>query len=305
MSRESDIPIFHAPEKCIRTKKQMNLFSGSESERRFVHFIQELNTSVIGTKNGNIHVTTKSIQALLDILNQLEIWVSEISPTTSVTRYGNVAFRSWLAHLEKNSNELLGTLLPPSMQDAKVELIPYILQSFGDPSRIDYGTGHELNFVALMYCLYSLGIFVKDDFSSLVNFVFKEYVKLVRKLQRVYRLEPAGSRGVWGLDDYTFLSFYWGAAQLVGHFSPNSVRDEKILKENSDDFLYFSSIKYIKEMKSGPLSETAPILYDISFLPTWKKINSGLLKMFKAECLGNFLVMQHFLFGSIITLEPK
>jgi|Transcript_8737 serine/threonine-protein phosphatase 2A activator len=305
MSRESDIPIFHAPEKCIRTKKQMNLFSGSESERRFVHFIQELNTSVIGTKNGNIHVTTKSIQALLDILNQLEIWVSEISPTTSVTRYGNVAFRSWLAHLEKNSNELLSTLLPPSMQDAKVELIPYILQSFGDPSRIDYGTGHELNFVALMYCLYSLGIFVKDDFSSLVNFVFKEYVKLVRKLQRVYRLEPAGSRGVWGLDDYTFLSFYWGAAQLVGHFSPNSVRDEKILKENSDDFLYFSSIKYIKEMKSGPLSETAPILYDISFLPTWKKINSGLLKMFKAECLGNFLVMQHFLFGSIITLEPK
>ncbi|CAL6307740.1 unnamed protein product [Bathycoccus prasinos] len=201
--------------------------------------------------------------------------------------------------------ELLSTLLPPSMQNAKVELIPYILQSFGDPSRIDYGTGHELNFVALMYCLYSLGIFVKDDFSSLVNFVFKEYVKLVRKLQRVYRLEPAGSRGVWGLDDYTFLSFYWGAAQLVGHFSPNSVRDEKILKENSDDFLYFSSIKYIKEMKSGPLSETAPILYDISFLPTWKKINSGLLKMFKAECLGNFLVMQHFLFGSIITLEPK
>ena len=104
MSRETDIPIFRAPEKCIRTKKQMNLFSGSESERRFVHFIQELNTSVIGTKNGNIHVTTKSIQALLDILNQLEIWVSEISPTTSVTRYGNVAFRSWLAHLEKNSN---------------------------------------------------------------------------------------------------------------------------------------------------------------------------------------------------------
>ena len=30
--------------------------------------------------------------------------MSEISPTTSVTRYGNVAFRSWLAHLEKNSN---------------------------------------------------------------------------------------------------------------------------------------------------------------------------------------------------------
>jgi serine/threonine-protein phosphatase 2A activator len=39
------------------------------------------------------------------------------------------------------------------------------------------------------------------------------------------------------------------------------------------------------QMKSGPLSETAPILYDISFLPTWKKINSGLLKMFKVHSL--------------------
>ena len=36
-------------------------------------------------------------------------------------------------------------------------------------------------------------------------------------------------------------------------------------------------------MKKGPLSETAPILHDISFIPTWKKINSGLLKMFEVH----------------------
>jgi len=209
MSRENDISTFRVPGKCIRTKEHMKLFSGSESERRFVQFIQELNVSVTGTKFENTQIISKNIRALHSILKQLEIWVDEVPPTSSPTRYGNVAFRSWLAQAEKSSDELLSAILPQSLQDAKVELIPYILQSFGDPSRIDYGTGHELNFVALLYCLYSLGFFVKDDFSSLVNFVFKEYVKLVRKLQRVYRLEPAGSRGVWGLDDYTFLSFYW------------------------------------------------------------------------------------------------
>ena len=49
------------------------------------------------------------------------------------------------------------------MKDASVELAPYLLDSFGNSTRIDYGTGHEMAFVMLLCALFKLEVFGEAD----------------------------------------------------------------------------------------------------------------------------------------------
>jgi serine/threonine-protein phosphatase 2A activator len=57
-------------------------------------------------------------------------------------------------------------------------------------------------------------------------------------------------------------------------------------------------------MKRGPFHEHSPILYDITAVPGWAKVNSGLHKMYVAEVLRKVPIVQHFLFGSLLSLSP-
>lgn len=107
-------------------------------------------------------------------------------------------------------------------EEIKKELSKYFGHCFGDAQRIDYGSGHELNFVMFLFCLDKLGKFTPEDDKALVLRVFHNYLELMRHIQKQYWLEPAGSHGVWGLDDYQFLPFLWGSAQLLSNTSDNA-----------------------------------------------------------------------------------
>jgi serine/threonine-protein phosphatase 2A activator len=82
-------------------------------------------------------------------------------------------------------DRLRGILPEAAATDDNVsELAAYLCSSFGDRQRIDYGTGHELNFIALLLCLSKLQAFAPTDAAAIVLLVFASYIALCRCLQR-------------------------------------------------------------------------------------------------------------------------
>ena len=112
----------------------------------------------------------------------------------------------------------------------------------------------------------------------------------MRKLILKYSLEPAGSHGVWGLDDHSFLPYILGSAQLgpaIGDADPvptegsrpnapdpGSVAKANLVQKERIKNLYFDAIGFIYDVKKGPFWEHSPTLYDISGVKAgWAKIN--------------------------------
>jgi serine/threonine-protein phosphatase 2A activator len=106
----------------------------------------------------------------------------------------------------------------PEFSAAVPHVRPYLLTAFGSFVRMDYGTGHETSFAVFLLCLTLIRFlgFNSEEARDIVLLVFVRYLRLCWRLQDVYRLEPAGSHGVWGLDDSHFLGYIFGSAQLRG-----------------------------------------------------------------------------------------
>ena len=107
---------------------------------------------------------------------------------------------------------------------------------------------------------------------------------------KTYTLEPAGSHGVWGLDDHSFLPYIFGSAQygppitqedttpvegsIEGAPDPGNVARAAAVERERHKNMYFGAIGFIYDVKKGPFWEHSPTLYDISGVRAgWGKIN--------------------------------
>jgi len=344
---------FVTPSKRIHVIQDVQVFQTTQAYRDIITFLLQLNRAVIPRKtpatSSTISGTISAVQSwplrsdaiefsepvrrLQLLLSRLEATIEEAPPDQGPRRFGNISFRKWYQTVESRASSLLAESLSPEVLQgdaapdaatAELELKTYLLGSFGNAQRLDYGTGHELSFLAFLACIWKLNGFSNAEPGveerGIVLGVVQPYLELIRRLIKTYTLEPAGSHGVWGLDDHSFAPYIFGSAQLspaisesdytpiegslLGAPSPSDVAKANVVEKERGCNMYFSAIGFIYDVKKGPFWEHSPILFDISGVPGgWGKINKGMIKMYNAEVLSKFPVVQHFPFGSLLSWD--
>ncbi|GAB0132167.1 Serine/threonine-protein phosphatase 2A activator 2 [Epichloe bromicola] len=296
---------YATPKRRILSKKDHEMFLASPTNDFIKAWVFGLAESVVDTPCSAVHNDDLggTVKAILDMLNEAESLVAASPPDEQgSSRFGNKAFRGFLDLVSEKAASWHKTLGLEN-QEAAAEAGTYLEQSFGNRNRIDYGSGHELNFMIWLLCLYQLGLLQRSDFKAVALTVFSRYLVLMRTVQMTYYLEPAGSHGVWGLDDYQFLPFLFGASQLLHHpyITPRSIHQQLTIEEFGNDYLYLGQVAFVNDTKTVKgLRWHSPMLDDISSAKSWSKIDGGMRRMFVAEVLGKLPVMQHFLFGTLV-----
>jgi serine/threonine-protein phosphatase 2A activator len=341
---------FIVPVKKIHDGPSVSFWLHSLAYRDIMTFVLQLNHAVVPRVYDNQGTTTVqtcelnsdtgllpgSVRDLHLLLGRLNSLIDQVPPDTGPRRFGNISFRKWHTLVEEELPSLLSGILsrtkfPTSSLEinsgettAFAELQVYLLGSFGSPQRLDYGTGHELSFLAFLGGLWKVGYFSAEEAGqaerAIVTGIVEPYLALIRRLIKSYTLEPAGSHGVWGLDDNSFLPYIFGSAQLAPAIreeeptpiegslpeapEASSVTNRASVQRERMKNMYYSAIGFIFDVKTGPFGEHSPMLFDISGITAgWGKINKGMIKMYNAEVLSKFPVVQHFPFGSLYRWE--
>lgn len=338
--------------KKINSEKDVIYFrTNSAAYKDTLAYVDLLCEKIRGTGNKILNhkytIKSETFQRCSKLLDELAVMcdTTDLSQAkgSAPLRFGHVAFRDWFDATKVKCREFIyDQLASEHNEQLKEELSTYLTESFGNRMRIDYGTGHELNFLLFTMGLSCLANSSNDPFSGpnnnriesksstslsssspahsnmvtldrLRTFVgfygwdilalfSHKYLRLCRQVQVKFRLEPAGSRGVYNMDDFQYLPFLFGAAQLVGikYIATKEFYQHENVDMFKNDFIFLEAVDFILNNKRGPFHEHSYTLWCLMDLGSWESIYRRIKMKFTDDVLGPFPIVQHLLFGSYI-----
>eukprot|EP00767_Chilomastix_cuspidata_P002127 gnl/Chilomastix_cuspidata/2253.p1 GENE.gnl/Chilomastix_cuspidata/2253~~gnl/Chilomastix_cuspidata/2253.p1 ORF type:complete len:311 (+),score=109.52 gnl/Chilomastix_cuspidata/2253:116-1048(+) len=286
MDKPATEPRWVPPTKQVKNLDLLEVFKHGPGYSTFVGFLQKVNSAILDEHNPEAALS-KSVTKLLDFISEIRTIFQAIPPEPKRHRFGNLAFRTFHTKLGEEAPRLIAGLLPERLRGASVELLPYLLDSFGNALRLDYGTGHELHFVCFLLVLHHVGFLADADLAAVGARGFFAYIQLTWEIEDVYTIEPAGTRGAYALDPYHVVPFFWGSAEQA--------RAGGAYPAGAPGTMYHASAQRTIEKGSGSCIRSVH-----GHCKAWLDLNRGVGRMIEGEELSSFPVMQHFLFGSVV-----
>jgi len=218
-------------------------------------FIFRVNNSIKSEEQKDPEIPDPYIGKINEIVES-----TDLSPEHS--RYANIAMKTVIHQIEELSDNR------------------HLQKSFGESSRMDFGTGHELNFICYLYERCTQGLLKINEIYSL----YRAYYSIIKKYIKKYNIEAAGARGCWSVDDYTLIPYIFGSAENF---------DVEGVALNMPNGLFKDAC------------EDKPITGMLESLckNTWAGVNVKMLSMYDTEVLGKYVVTQHFIYSSYLPCD--
>lgn len=284
----------------LNSKNYLETWKSSSAYKKISEVCEKLIESIKSSPRTKNKPKNKNITKILEIFNKIVTLMDEIE-VDNENMFNHSGFKKWIENIEKIKSSLFDGILDSE------EAIYYFLNSFGNASRGDFGTGHEFNFLAFVVCLFELGIVNDDDLQDIFFCLFWEYWNCFISIQNKFHLPPAGSSGSWGIDDFVILPFVFGSSQLIGNniITPKNVLDKDVSTKYKDTYSYCKWIAYLYDSKKGNLEINSNILWSLSRISDFQKINKGMVNLFYGEVMNKYVIFQHLKFGELLKLESQ
>ncbi|OQS55777.1 protein phosphatase type 2A phosphotyrosyl phosphatase activator [Ecytonucleospora hepatopenaei] len=217
---------------------------------------------LIKHKCNTISYEHKVLPILLDIGR-----IIDSTPlSTEPTRYANKGMVEVITQIESMSDNML------------------LHESFGNKIRMDYGTGHELNFLVYLieYSILNNNSNTNSNVlnnsntnnSNILNNSFLDniidiefildniwyYMGIIQTYIHKYNIEPAGAKGFWSLNDFTLLGLVFGSSIYYSNSNSNNILNNT----NSNNTLLNNSNTLLNNNSNNILNNSNNTLLDNS-----------------------------------------